>query len=242
MKELLREVRAQLASQADPRFREGLQWYFKEAVDPYGVRTPAVRKIAAEAWRRLKTAPVAQLNRFCEALWKSRKMEEGSIAIFVYRRLGKQCAETEFQLFEKWVDRYVRNWAHCDGVSAWLLSACLENDPRLIPRLYKWTASSNRWKRRAAAVSLLREANQGRNTAAILSVAAALIEDADDMVQKGVGWVLKETYPRRPREVMQFLKKHQADVPRLLLRIAAEKMTPLDRAVFLAGRRKAAKA
>ena len=43
--------------------------------------------------------------------------------------------------------------------------------------------------------SLLQEAKAGRHTDFIFEVAEALRGDADDMVQKGVGWLLKEAYP-----------------------------------------------
>ncbi len=232
--ELLSEIRAQLQSHADPTFRKGLLWFFKEPVDPYGVRTPHVRRIAAAAYKELKFWPAARRNRLCNALWKSGKMEEGAVAIYIYRRFRKQCSFCEFHLFEKWIDRHVRNWAHCDGVSSWLLAACLENDPELIPAVYSWTESRNRWKRRAAAVSLLQEAKQGRHIEAILRVAGDLLGDPDEMVQKGVGWVLKEAYPKRRREVVRFLIERKAEAPRLVLRIAAEKMTEADRRRVLA--------
>ena len=229
IEELLNQVRAQLKENADPKFREGLMWFFKEPVDPYGVRTPQVRQAAAFAYKELKYWPVAQRNKFLNELWKHGKMEEGSIAVYVYRRFQKQCGSCEFQLFERWIDRYVRNWAHCDGVASWLIAASIENEPELIPRLLPWTASPNRWKRRASAVSLLQEAKHGRNTEAIFRIAEKLIADPDDMVQKGVGWMLKETYPKKPRELVGFLESHKAHAPRLVLRIAAEKMSPRDR-------------
>jgi 3-methyladenine DNA glycosylase AlkD len=53
------------------------------------------------------------------------------------------------------------------------------------------------------------------------------------MVQKGVGWLLKETYPKQPREVVEFLQPWKARAPRLLLRYAAEKMTARDREAVL---------
>jgi 3-methyladenine DNA glycosylase AlkD len=230
---VLAEVRSQLAANADPKFREGLRWYFKETVDPYGVRMPQVRQIATAAYKQIRRSPLADRNKFCNALWKSSKMEEGSVAIYVYRRFRKQCASCEFHLFEKWLDRYVRNWAHCDGVASWLIAASVENEPELMQQLPGWTTSRNRWKRRAAAVSLIQEAEQGRNTDVILNIARALIEDPDDMVQKGVGWLLKETYPKKPREVMRFLKAWKEQAPRLVLRIAAEKMTAKDRRAIM---------
>ena len=69
----------------------------------------------------------------------------------------------------------------------------------MIAELAPWTRSKNRWKRRAAAVALLHEAKQGRHTIAIFDIAKRLHKDADDVVRKGVGWLLKETYPKRPK-------------------------------------------
>jgi 3-methyladenine DNA glycosylase AlkD len=222
-------VRAELAAHAEPRFREGASRFFKESVDLWGVRSPDVHRIAAAAYRELKLWPAARRDQFAESLWKSGKIEEAGVAIYVYRRFHKQCAAREFRLFERWLDRYVTSWATCDGLASWLLAACVANDPSLIPRLRAWTRSRNRWKRRASIVALLQEAKQGRHTKEILDLAARLLVDPDDMVQKGVGWVLKETYPRRPQEVVAFLKPRVAGAPRLVLRIAAEKMKPRDR-------------
>ncbi len=83
-------------------------------------------------------------------------------------------------------------------------------------------------------MALLQEAKQGRNTEAIFDIAGHMMTDPDDMVHKGVRWLLKETYPKRPREVVAFLKPWRGRAPRLLLRYAAEKMTAKDRASVLA--------
>jgi 3-methyladenine DNA glycosylase AlkD len=118
-------------------------------------------------------------------------------------------------------------------VASWLLAGCIANQPDLRFRLTKWTSSKNRWKRRASAVSLLQEAKAGRNTEFIFSIAACLLPDRDDMVEKGVGWLLKQTYPKRPRETVEFLLKQGTAASRLTLRYAAEKMTTADRAAVL---------
>ena len=77
-------------------------------------------------------------------------------------------------------------------------------------------------------------AKRGEHTRAILRIAAPLIEDPDDMVQKGVGWLLKETYPEKPKEVVRFLVANRAKTTRLVLRYAAEKMTAADKTSVLA--------
>jgi 3-methyladenine DNA glycosylase AlkD len=157
---LLKTTRTRLKAAADPEFQAGLIWFFKEPVKPYGVRTPLLRELARLAYREVKLWPVAERDRFVSELWKSGMLEEGGIVCHLYRRFAKSCGEREFAMFERWVDRYVRNWSHCDGVSTWLIAASIANRPGLADRLAEWTKSKNRWKRRAAAVSFIQEANR----------------------------------------------------------------------------------
>ena len=226
---LLKSTRARLKAAADPKFEAAARWFFKEPVKPYGVRTPEVRELAWIAYRDVKLWPVSERDRFVTELWKGGMLEEGVLVSHLYRRFAKTCDEREFRMFEQWLDRYVRNWSHCDGVSTWLIAASIANRPGLSDRLAGWTKSKNRWKRRSAAVSLIQEAKRGSNTETIFHICGLLLDDTDDMVQKGVGWLLKETYPKKPREVLDFLDSWRARAPRLVLRLAAEKMTEKDR-------------
>jgi 3-methyladenine DNA glycosylase AlkD len=124
----------------------------------------------------------------------------------------------------------VRNWGHCDSVSHYLISAGIENDPALAFLLPPCTESANRWKRRAAAISLVHGARQrSGNVAIILEVAGRLAPDQDDLVRKGLAWLLKESYGSERSEIMKFRKPWKQALPRLVLRIATEKMTPGDR-------------
>jgi 3-methyladenine DNA glycosylase AlkD len=226
---LLRTTRARLKAAADPEFASALCWFFKEPVKPYGVRTAQVREFARLAHRELKQWPVADRDRFVNELWKGGMLEEGVLVSHLYRRFAKSCGHREFEMFEQWIDRYVTNWSNCDGVSTWLIAASIANRPELKDKLERWTKSKNRWKRRSAAVSLIQEAKQGRSTETIFRICDLLLADTDDMVQKGVGWLLKETYPKRPRKVLDFLEGWRTRAPRLVLRLAAEKMSLKDR-------------
>ena len=228
--ELVRLTRAELAARADPAFAQGVRNFFKEPVDPWGVRSGDLKQVEKIVYRALRDLPPAVRNRVCTELWKGGKLEEGALVCHVYRKFARECGLCEFNLFERWLDRYVSNWAHCDGISSWLTAAAIENEPALKPRVESWTAARNRWKRRASAVSFLQEAKRGRSTGEIFRVSAALAHDADEMVLKGVGWLLKEAYPKQPEAVVGFLE--ESEPPRLVVRYAAEKMTAADKARF----------
>jgi 3-methyladenine DNA glycosylase AlkD len=50
------------------------------------------------------------------------------------------------------------------------------------------------------------------------------MQDPEDLVQKGYGWMLKVTADTRRKEVFDFVMKHKAVMPRTALRYAIEKM------------------
>jgi len=218
-----------LRALADPAFAEGQRRFFKHEIATYGVRTTQLHETAREVYKIVKPWPAEARDDFMDRLWRMEGLEAPGLGIYVYRRFAKSCGEREFRLFESWVDKYVNNWASCDGVASWLLAASIDNCPELARELVGWTASPNRWKKRASAVSLLQEAKGGRRTGLIFDVAGRLLGERDDMVEKGVGWLLKETYPKRPRETVEFLMPWRNRATRLTLRYAAEKMTADDK-------------
>jgi 3-methyladenine DNA glycosylase AlkD len=195
---------------------------------------PKIRQAARDFYPLVKKLSIPDRDRLCTELFASRNHAEGALVCYLYRRFAKQCGAREFVLFTNWLDKFVDNWGMTDGLSLWLLGASIANDPVLIDKLDPWTRSKNRWKRRAAAVAMVYSAKRGEHTRAILRIAAPLIEDPDDMVQKGVGWLLKETYPKKPSEVVRFLVANRAKTTRLVLRYAAEKMTASDKTSVLA--------
>ena len=230
---LLNLTLTRLAALAEPVFAEGAAGFFKEPVKARGVRCPILITLSAEIYREIKTWPVSRRDGFVTSLWKDGHIETGSLACYVYRRFAKTFGEREFRLFVRWLDRYVTNWGHCDGLSIYLFAPTIARLPELAAELRGWTGSENPWRRRAAAVALVKEAKHGRHLKLIFQIAGALACDHADLVQKGAGWLLKEAYPARPREVVRFLEKQGKGWPRLVLRYAAEKMTAEDRARVL---------
>lgn len=224
---LFQFILQRLESESDEEFAKGQRRFFRHEVETLGVRSDALRRVERELGPVIRKWPVAARNRLMQRLWEDGRIETGALVCYLYRRFERTCGACEFKLFERWIDRYVRNWAHCDGVASWLVAAAVRNEPELMQHLVEWTGSANPWKRRAAAVGLLQEAKAGRNFDTIAQVASHLIEDPDRMVQMGLGWLLKEAYVKQPERTEAFLTGRRAPASRLTLRIAAEKM-PAD--------------
>jgi len=67
-------------------------------------------------------------------------------------------------------------------------------------------------------------------------IADQLMADGEDIVQKGVGWLLKEQGAHHPDEVVGYLKDWSLRTSRLVLRYAAEKLAAERRVEVLSHR------
>ena len=127
-------------------------------------------------------------------------------------------------MFERWIDDYVNNWASCDTLCNHSLGEFVEMYPEYISNLKQFTNSNNRWKRRAAAVTLIIPARRGKFLPDILDIANLLFNDNDDLVQKGYGWMLKAASQAHQIEIFEYVMKNKKTMPRTSLRYAIEKM------------------
>jgi 3-methyladenine DNA glycosylase AlkD len=56
----------------------------------------------------------------------------------------------------------------------------------------------------------------------ITKLSNSLLDDPDDMVQKGLGWLLRETAKFGPKRTVPYLMTIRGRAPRLVLRTACE--------------------
>jgi 3-methyladenine DNA glycosylase AlkD len=231
-------VRAALEAVADEQLRvRGLR-SFREPVRPFGVRVATVRTIAERALAALEPRDVERVWRLCDALGCSGWLEESYVAGYWAQAMADAYRPADVHVFGRWLDSWVDNWATCDALCCESVGRLLESAPQVASTVAAWAASPNRWVRRGAAVSFVRPARRGLHLGTVLRVADALLEDRDDLVRKGYGWMLKSASHAHPDEVFAYLMARRHVMPRVAFRYALESMDPerRDRAMGRAPR------
>lgn len=217
-------IRKDLTTNADPVTRANFQRFFKEDVQYYGVKVPVVGKIAKKYWAEIKFLEKKEIFSLCDELYQSNYCEEAFIVSSWTRLLAPRYEREDLIIFRRWIDSYITNWAVCDSFCNHTMGSFMEKFPDNLDELKHWTQSGNRWMRRAAAVSLIIPAKNGRYLDTVLEIADRLLTDRDDMVQKGYGWLLKEASRKHQKEVFDYIMRNKIMMPRTALRYAIELM------------------
>lgn len=226
---MIDKIRKSLNEYSDPNIAAGSSRFFKEgeAAKVYGVKSSDVRQIGKNALKEVKDLSKAEIFNICEQLWKSAYLEEAVIACMLAESLEKQYLPEDFKIFENWVHNYLTNWADCDTFCNHTVGNFVMMYPQFISELKKWAKSDRRFVKRAAAVTLIIPARKGLFLQDIFEIANTLLLDADDLVQKGYGWMLKAASESNQKEVFEYVMSKKEIMPRTSLRYAIEKM-PAD--------------
>jgi 3-methyladenine DNA glycosylase AlkD len=204
----------------------GIQWFFKEEIRSHGWRTADLRR-AIRSYRKeiLREHDFDFLVRVADQLFSGPVLEEKVAGIFLIENLTEKCGDDEFKLFESWLDR-ISSWADHDGLVHYLISPMVAAKPARAKSVFVWAKSPNRWHRRAACVALIRGARARMFFPEVVKLSDSLLTDQDDMVKKGLGWLLRETAKFDAKRTVPYLMKIRERVPRLVLRTACETLPP----------------
>jgi 3-methyladenine DNA glycosylase AlkD len=237
MDDIIVRLRAELEKNADLKFKTVEERFFKEAVKSRGVRAAVGNRIGKKYLAEIKRERCGKRKTYslCERLWQSDYLDEMRIACIWSESQRKNYQIEDFEVFARWVENYVTNWAACDTLCNHTVGDLVSVYPELAERLIGWTASPNRWVRRAAAVTLIVPGKRGEFFPYVKKIADALLSDGDDMVQKGYGWLLKAASAAYEGEVFEYVMKHKTLMPRTALRYAVEKMPPALRTRAMSG-------
>jgi 3-methyladenine DNA glycosylase AlkD len=221
---VIRQLREAFKAASDEKSRISGERFFKEEVKLYGVKASSAHKINKALFPAISDLSKAEIFDICEELWKSGYVEESIVACEWSYYLHKRFEPSDFIVFEYWVNNYVTNWAACDTLCNHTVGEFIEMYPEYMSSLKLWALSANRWMKRGSAVSLIIPARKGKFLNDILLIADTLLQDKDDMVQKGYGWMLKAASQAHEDEIFEYVMNKRSVMPRTALRYAIEKM------------------
>jgi 3-methyladenine DNA glycosylase AlkD len=218
-----------------------VQRFFKHEVQSRGWYTGELRKVARR-FRRTILAEYGQayLISVADELFAGQVLEEKAFAVMLLEGMTPQFGREEFKLFESWLDR-VSTWADHDALVHCLIGPMIAADDRCLTHPPRWAKKKNSvWHQRAAAVSLIHSTRQHNNFDRIQRITELLLASNDDMVQKGLGWLLREAAKANPKQTVAYLMTVRDRTPRLVLRTACETLPAATRQNVLAKARTSA--
>lgn len=215
-------LRQVLVNGASAPHTEEVQHFFKEEIQSRGWYTDELRKLARRFTKVIKgDAGLPYLIEIADQLFRGRILEEKILAVQLLETSTKEMTRADFKRFEGWLQR-VSTWADHDALASYLLGPLMAADPALSRNALLWAKSKERWHRRAAAVSLIRGVRVGLFESETKRATAMLLNDDDLMVQKGLGWLLREAAKYNPDFAVPLLMKIRKQAPRLVLRTGCE--------------------
>ncbi len=230
-------LKRELKAKADPKRAEASSWFFKTGPGEYGegdefigVTVPELRKIANNH-RGLSLADI-------EKLLKSKTHEERLLAVFIlvkqYNRSDEYHQEEIYNFYLAQTD-YINNWDIVDSSASHVVGHFLSDRDKDV--LIVLARSSSVWERRIAMIATFYFIRQG-NPEWTLKLAELLLDDEHDLIQKAVGWMLREVGKRCDQQILEdFLLsdgRYKA-MPRTTLRYAIEKLPEKKRQAYLKG-------
>lgn len=220
--EIAAQIRSALRDGGSPEHASGVQWFFKDEIKSHGWYTADLRRAVRHCRREILTEHDFDfLVKVADELFSGAVLEEKVAAIFLLEKMDAEFGDREFKMFESWLDR-ISSWADHDGLVHCLIGPMILAKPSRVLAAFRWAKSPKRWHRRAACVALIQGTRKNKFLPQIKKLSNALLSDQDDMVQKGLGWLLRETAKYDPKRTVPYLMRIRERAPRLVLRTACE--------------------
>ena len=223
----------------DPSQVEGLSRFFKTGKGQYGegdkflgIKVPVTREVVTQCWQSTSFDDL-------ETCIRSEYHEMRLAALLTLVQVFKH-AKKDKALQQQCIDfylahtQYINNWDLVDLSCYELLGTWLLDKDRTL--LYDLARNGKTiWEQRIGMVSTMQflRHDQLEDTYAIAEIFLEKPQPLHDLLQKAVGWLLREAGKRDEQRLKGWLSSRYQAMPRTMLRYAIEKFTEEERQQFL---------
>ena len=221
---------------ADPSQVAGLSRFFKTGPGQYGegdrflgIKVPVTRAVVKACWRETTFTELEE----CIAS----EYHEVRLAALLTLVEKFSHARKDPRMRQECIDFYL---SHTERINNWDLV-----DLSCYPLLGEWLLDKDRsllydlardgktiWEQRIGMVSTMAFIRHGQ-TDDTFAIADILLHHRHDLIQKAVGWLLREAGKRDKAALESFLGSRYRTMPRTMLRYAIEKFPEAERRMYL---------
>jgi 3-methyladenine DNA glycosylase AlkD len=229
------DLKQELQKKANQEKAKHLQRFFKTGPGQYGagdiflgITVPDQRAIV----KKYKHLGLDDLKRSIGSKFHEERL---TVLLILVERFQKADDKEKKEIFDFYIKNRqgINNWDLVDLTAPKIVGAYLEDKDKVL--LYKFAKSKDLWERRIAMLSCFYYIYK-EDCRDALKIAEILVNDKHDLIQKAVGWMLREVGKRCGQEIEEdFLKKYYKTMPRTMLRYAIEKFPEKKRKNYLFG-------
>lgn len=197
----------------------------------YNVGTPAMRALARSIYDAKRDRwSIDDAMALADLLIVDRFLETKSIGIEVVARYRRAFTPALLVRWKRWLaGNHSANWATTDAICGTLIGPLLVAFPNRAETMRGWSKDRNMWVRRASIVGLIPLTRQGQALDLVYEIAGRLHADREDLIQKAVGWTLREAGKADAGRLERYLRANGPSIPRTTLRYAIERFSPAER-------------
>lgn len=230
---------SKMLSLADPSQVAGLSRFFKTGPGQYGegdrflgIKVPVTRSAVKECW---KETGFEELEECIRSEYHEVRLAAILALVQIFSHAKKDKA-LQKHCVDFYLDHtgYINNWDLVDLscyeiLGRWLL----DKDRKLLYDLAR--DGRTIWGQRIGMVSTMQFIRNGEidDTYAIAEIFLEKPQPVHDLLQKAVGWLLRDAGKRDERRLRRWLDDHIQRMPRTMLRYAIEKFPEEERKAFL---------
>ena len=234
----MENLKSAIFAAADPAQVPGLSRFFKTGPGEYGfgdkflgINVPVTRSIVKRCWQGTS---FQELEECIASEYHELRLAALLALVQIFAHAKKDPA-----LQRRCIDFYL---SHTDRINNWDLV-----DLSCYPLLGEWLLDKDRtllydfarngktiWEQRIGIVSTMTFVRHGQldDTFAIADI---LLHHPHDLIQKAVGWLLREAGKRDKAALTAFLESRFRSMPRTALRYAIERFPEAERQAYLKG-------
>ncbi|MDD4530536.1 MAG: DNA alkylation repair protein [Candidatus Gracilibacteria bacterium] len=229
---MLNQLIKDLQSLKNPAKAKVLQGFFKTGKGEYGegdiflgITVPDQRKLA----NKYLDLNFAEIQELLESNIHEYRLTAVIILTLKYKKADFNLKK---EIFDFYISntRNINNWDLVDVTCPCIVGNFLLDKDRKI--LYKLVKSSLLWDKRIAIISTF-EFIKNNDFEDALKISEILITDKNDLIQKAVGWMLREIGKRNKMIEIEFLEKYYKIMPRTMLRYSIEKFSEEEKKKYM---------